>query len=334
MVKVATIGTNFIADLFMEAVKEIIGCECVTVYSRKKETAWAFAKKNKIPEICVDLNELANNPGVDAVYISSPNSLHFEQAALMLSHGKHVLCEKAVTSNGKELEVLLELADKHQVVFLEAMRPVFDPGFSVIAENIKKLGKVRRVSFQYCQYSSRYNKFKEGIIENAFKPEMSNGALMDIGIYCIHPLVKLFGKPDKIIADGIKLSNGVDGAGTILVSYPECQGELLYSKISNNYIPSQIQGEAGSMVIRQIQNPRDISIFYNDGTSEKLEIEDAVPNNMIYELREWIRLIKNKESAQIHNQYSLMEMQVIDEVKGQLGIVFPADKEEQWRKYQ
>ena len=95
-------------------------------------------------------------------------------------------------------------------------------------ENLQKLGKIRRVTFQMCQYSSRYDKFKNGIIENAFRPELSNGSLMDIGVYCVHPMVKILGKPDRVMASCVKLHNGVDGMGTILASYDEqgAQAEL------------------------------------------------------------------------------------------------------------
>lgn len=70
---------------------------------------------------------------------------------------------------------------ENQAVLLEAMRSVYSPGFQAVRENLHKLGKIRRVSFQYCQYSRRYDNFKKGIIENAFNPALSNGALMDIG---------------------------------------------------------------------------------------------------------------------------------------------------------
>ena len=183
---------------------------------------------------------------------------------------------------------------ENQAVLLEAMRSVYSPGFQAVRENLHKLGKIRRVSFQYCQYSRRYDNFKKGIIENAFNPALSNGALMDIGVYCVHPLVSLFGKPERVVTSSLKLSNGIDGAGTILVEYPEFQGELLYSKITDSRVPSQIQGEEGTMVIREIPDPQEITIYYRSGKTENLE-------------------------------NSRMEMELMDEVRRQQGIIFPAD---------
>lgn len=110
------------------------------------------------------------------------------------------MIEKTITSNLRELNELCQLAKENNVVIMEAMRSVYSPGFLAIKDAMKKIEPVRRVEFQYCQYSFRYDKYKNGIIENAFNPSFSNGALMDIGVYCVHPLVKLFGLPDEIKA--------------------------------------------------------------------------------------------------------------------------------------
>ena len=129
---------------------------------------------------------------------------------------------------------------------MEAIRSIFTPGYQALAKHLPKLGTIRRASFHFCQYSSRYDKFKSGIVENAFNPIFSNGALMDIGVYCVHPLVRLFGMPEKIKTDAVLLENGIDGSGTILGVYKDMQAELVYSKISSSRIPSQIQGENGT----------------------------------------------------------------------------------------
>ena len=220
---------------------------------------------------------------------------------------------------------MFKAAEENQVMVIEAMRSVFDPGFAAIQKNLPKLGKIRRATFQYCQYSSRYDNFKKGIIENAFKPELSNGSLMDIGVYCVHPMVKLFGLPNEISAHCLKLSNGVDASGTIVAMYDEMQAELMYSKITNSALPSQIQGEEASMIITEIPDTTKIEIVYRNGDREEIKI-DKKANNMYYEIEEFIRLAEAKESAQIHNQYSVLELKVMDEARKQMGIVFPADQ--------
>ena len=68
---------------------------------------------------------------------------------------------------------------------------------------------------------------------------------MDIGVYCVHPMVKLFGLPNEISAHCLKLSNGVDASGTIVAMYDEMQAELMYSKITNSALPSRDPGRRG-----------------------------------------------------------------------------------------
>ncbi len=327
MIRFATIGTNFVTEWFLEAAKACPELVYAAVYSRSVDTAKAFAMKHGASAIHTDLAALAADPGIDAVYIASPTCCHFEQAARMLAHGKHVLCEKPITSNSRELAELLKIATTHRAVLLEAMRSAFDPGFQAIREHLPRLGTVRRATFQYCQYSSRYDKFKAGIVENAFNPAFSNGALMDIGVYCVHPLVRLFGRPDRIYADAVKLSNHLDGAGTIFAGY-DCgmQAELLYSKITDGKLPSQIQGEAGSMVIGEIANPRNVTIYPRKGEPERLAIEaPATSTNMVYEVLEWVRLIQADDGETQHHSLSLLALEVMDEARRQTGIRFPAD---------
>lgn len=325
----AIIGTNFISDWFMTAGKRCGKFHVQAVYSRSMEKGRAFADKYGIPDCYDSLEELAAAENVEAVYVASPNSFHAPQSIRMLKAGKHVLCEKSIASNERELRAMLTAADENQVIVMEAMRSVLDPGFAAIAEHLPKIGKVRRATIQYCQYSSRYDKFKNGIIENAFKPELSNGSLMDIGVYCVHPMVKLFGKPDQILASCVKLHNGIDGMGTITAKYEE-QGmlaELVYSKITDSALPTQIQGEKGCMLIEEIYNANKITIRYRDKSLEEIKVDKIDPdNNMYYEIEEFIRTAESGEGAKGHNQYSLWEMQVMDEARRQMGIVFPADE--------
>jgi scyllo-inositol 2-dehydrogenase (NADP+) len=324
MVRFAVIGTNKITDKFIEAAKLYKEFELAAVYSRTKERAVQYASKHGAALAYDDLEELSASKEVDAVYVASPNSLHASQSIMMLNSKKHVLCEKTIASNRKELEDMLKAAKDNGVILLEAMRSVFDPGFKAIESNINKLGTIRRVTFQYCQYSSRYDNFKKGIVENAFNPAFSNGALMDIGVYCIYPLVKLFGMPKRIWGNAVILENGVDGAGTIMINYGDMQGELIYSKITNSGLPSQIQGEKGCMIIKEISDTREITIIYNDGQIEAIPITKD-DNNMYYEAEEFIRLIQTKGNAEEHNKCSLMELSIMDEVRKQMGIKFPAD---------
>lgn len=326
MMRFGVIGTSKIVDTFLEAASYCKDFELKAIYSRSKDKGQEFADKYRISNIYNSLEELAKSDDIDAVYIASPNSCHASQAILMMEHKKHVLCEKPIASNTRELEQMLKAAKENNVVLLEAMRSVFDPGFFKIQELLPKLGVIRRATFQFCQYSSRYDKFKNGEILNAFNPDLSNGALMDIGVYCVHAMTKLFGMPNSISANSIFLENGMEGAGTITASYDNMQAELIYSKITNSYLPSQIQGEEACMIISEIADITEIKIVYKDRREETISIS-KIKNNMYYELEEFINLIKSNQNSDKHNKYSIMQMKIMDEARRQTNIIYPADIE-------
>ena len=256
----------------------------------------------------------------------------------MMQHHKHVLCEKPIASNASEFQQMYDTAIKNQVILLEAMRSVFSPGFAAIRSLLPVLGTIRQIDFSFCKYSSRYDHFKEGIIENAFHPALSNAALMDIGVYCVHPLVSLFGMPASIQSSSIFLSNGFEGAGTVLLQYTDMQATLRYSKISDSYLPSQIQGEAATLLIDKIQDPQQLTLLFRDGHTENPNIP-AVSNNMVYEAAEFARLIDQLQQALENDstdgipslirhswlKASCLELEIMDTVRRQQKILFPAD---------
>lgn len=326
MVNFAVIGTNFITDRLLQAAAHCAGFRLYGVYSRTEKRAKEYADLYGAQKTYTTLEELAADDKVDAVYIASPTFLHAAQSVQMLNAGKHVLCEKPVASNSLELKEMLEAAENNNKVLLEAMRPVFTPGMKAVEEGLKKIGTVRRVHFTYCQYSSRYDKFKEGIVENAFRPELSNGAIMDIGTYCIYAASYLFGKPKEMKAAGVQLEGSIDGTGTVLADYGDFIAELVYSKITNSYQVSEIQGEKGCMIIPHINIPEEVKIRYYTGEEECL-FAGNLQDDMQYELNRFMDLIDHGEETeiQIYHKASLDTMWIIDEARRQLGITFPAD---------
>ncbi|MFT8321699.1 MAG: Gfo/Idh/MocA family oxidoreductase [Bacillus sp. (in: firmicutes)] len=327
-VRFGIVGTNWITESFIQAAKQIEDFSLTAVYSRTKEKGESFAGKYGAENVFTDLKEMAESDCLDAVYIASPNSLHAEQSILFLTNKKHVLCEKAIASTVKELEKMVAVAKENNVLLMEALKTTMLPNFQTVQKNLHKIGKVRRAFASYCQYSSRYDAYKEGNILNAFKPELSNGSLMDIGVYCIYPMVVLFGKPVSVKASSYLLETGVDGEGSILMSYKEMDIVIMYSKITNSYIPSEIQGEEGNILLDQMNTPKKVDIYYRDGEREDIT-QPQKEESMYYEAKEFIERIKAGEIESTINTHevSLAVMGIMEEVRKQTGIIFPADHE-------
>lgn len=326
-IRFGIIGTNFIVDWILEAARLDPRFEAVAIYSRTQEQADAFATKHNIPHTYTDLGEMAKSPLIDAVYIASPNYCHASQSILFMEYGKHVLCEKPIASNTQETLQMINCSIKNRVTLMEAMKSTLTPGFSAIKDNLCKIGTIRRYFASYCQYSSRYDKLKSGELPNAFNPDLSNGAVMDLGIYTIYPMVVLFGKPTKISASGLLLHTGVDGQGAINFEYPNMNATVIYSKIVDSFLPTEIQGEDGVIITDRINSIKDVSIGFRNGYKENISpIDDR--NEYYYEIAEFINLIESQkvESSINSHQNSLITIEIIDEIRSQLGISFPADK--------
>lgn len=337
-VRFGIVGTNFISDWVIAGARQDARFEVTVVYSRKQETADAFAAKHGIPHTYTSLEEMASSPLIDAVYIASPNFLHAEQSILCMQHGKHVLCEKPLASNAHEARAMIAASEQYGVTLMEAMKPTLTPNFRAVQANLKRVGTIRRYFSAYCQYSSRYDKFKEGIVLNAFRPELSNGAMMDIGVYTIYPMVVLFGKPKRIQASGILLSSGVDGQGAVNFSYDGMNATVLYSKIANSSLPTEIEGEEGNIQLDRVNiisrvtfQPR---VAAASGRGTVVEPEDisvaAERDEYYYEVAEFIDLVLSgkRESAINSHTNTLLTVEIIDEVRRQLGVVYPADSKE------
>ena len=304
----AIIGTNWITEEFIASAKTFEEFNLKVVYSRNKNTAAAFAKKHNAEIYITDFDELCSFPKIDAVYIASPNSFHARQAIALMEKGKCILCEKPIASNQKELLKMIEVSKKNGVLLMEAMKSILMPNYSEIKKNICKLGPIRSVYANYSKYSSRYDAHKQGKNVNTFKSEFSNGALMDLGIYCLYPIVYLFGEPAGIKSIATKIPDGVDGAGTTILDYGNFTATVNYSKISNSYLPFEIQGENATMIIDKVENPRKFDIIFSSGTRQKEEFHLVQrEDSMYYEIKEFLYCLKEGKTESETNSLAMSQ---------------------------
>ena len=280
---IAVVGTNFISDNFINAATGVSGVSVSAIYSRKLDTGRAFAAKYGINKVYTDYSLMLEDPVIDAVYVASPNAVHPDQTVRALDSGKHVLCEKMLAPTYREYLAMREAAERSGRVLLEAMRPVHDPFYKILIDTLPSIGKVRRAHLEFCQYSSRYDRFKAGILTNAFDPAMKNSALADIGIYPLTVALLLFGNPRDSVGRSVFLDNGFEGAGSILLSYPDKTVTVAYSKISDSTTPSVIEGELGSLHIDKLTAPRTLT-YIPRGEAPCVIQTPECENNMIYEI--------------------------------------------------
>lgn len=324
-IRFGIVGTNKISDWVIAGGRQDERFEPVAVCSRTQLRAEEFAARHGIAHTFTSLEAMAESPLVDAIYIATPNSCHARQSILCMSRGKHVLCEKPFAGNAHEARQMIEAARRYGVTLMEAMVTTLNPNFAIVKEHLKELGTLRRYFASYCQYSSRYDNFKKGIIENAFRPELANGAVMDIGVYTIYPMIALFGRPLEVEAQSIMLHTGVDGQGAVNFRYEGMNATVLYSKIADSYLPTEIEGEEGCLLLDEIHIPKEVRLMPRKMKLQEKGRESAacsigvVPDKSeyYYEVAEFINLITQgrQESAVNSWDTSLATMEVLDKVR-------------------
>lgn len=361
MIRIATIGTSAITCDFIQAINASERATFVGTLSRDAARAAAFTAEHGGTQSFNSIADLTLSDEVDAVYIASPNALHHEQALACIAGGKHVLVEKPFASTEKEAIEIFRAAEAKNVVALEAMRPLHDPAFHAIEDELGNLGPIRRASIRFGKYSSRYNEILAGRATNIFDCNMASGALMDIGIYTIEPMIEMFGMPQAVCCQATLLDpetqglthGPIDGCGTILVGYGKATVDLSYSKITNDYLPSQIEGEHATLTIDRISTPQHARIDYRGdvvrgsateapraqgANGRELDLPQS-KNTMEYELEDFIDAIEGAPNVTEeiwetptgrlplghYRDVTIVALQVADAVRGKIGVTFPAD---------
>ena len=298
MLKYAVIGTSRITEEFILGAGRVEGMALSAVYSRSREKGEKFASLFGSPPVYTELEILAR-ADIDAVYIASPNSLHFEQSRLFLLNNKNVLCEKPATVTPEEFEELAALAKSRGLVYLEAIMFMHSPAKKILEDALKKIGKITGAHFDFSQLSSRYEMLKNGELPNIFNPEMAGGALMDLGCYCVYPAVYFFGRPKKIFASAGFVRGGADGYGAAVLDYDGLQATLTYSKIAQGRAGSQIIGDEGTVTIESVSKLNNIYL-YNNIENNKIQLSGDTPKDIImgFEARAFKNFI---ESPQLYN---------------------------------
>lgn len=302
MIRVGIIGTSFITEYLIEAFKKVSGIEPYAIYSRTLTKAQAF----NLPKAYDQLEAMLADEDIDLVYVASPNSIHYEQSKQALLAGKHVLCEKPLVGRLHQGQELFDLAERHNLYFMEAATTPHLPNVTAIANLLPKIGPIRGVFCNYTQYSSRYDALVAGQTPNIFNPEFFGGALGDLNIYNLHLIVALFGAPDQADYVATRHDNGVDLSGTMIMQYPEFVAISTANKNSHGESWIQIQGEKGYIYTKE--KPSILQSFYSSLTDETLTYQPLT--NYEYEISDLVEMI-TKDDRAMYEKYKTQTLTVL-----------------------
>lgn len=321
--KYSTIGTSWITEMFIEAVRQTEKAELVSIYSRSEETAKKFAEKTGAKNWTTNIDNMLDGPS-DFIYIASPNIMHYEHIVQVIKKGKHVFCEKPLVYTEQQWNDIYELAKKHRVFIFEGFRHLFSPNYKKVATEIEKLGTIRTAILHYVQYSSRYDLFKEGTIPNVFSEEFAGGALMDLGVYPLSMALDLFGEPLDAHYFPVKLSNGIDGSGTLVLTYGDKVITIITSKIGQASIPSEIHGEKGTLTLDHVAPIHSIK-HHDRQTGKTIELAEPLHEiDMVYQVEAFAKMISENdtESYERWMERSRQVAKWTEKVRKDTGILF------------
>ena len=285
--------------------------------------ASGFAKNTAL--IPFAINALAKGSDIDAVYIASPNYLHYAQSKLFLENGKNVLCEKPITTRAREYDELLNLADKKGVIYAEAIMSRHCKGRKILFDALAEIGEISAARIDYCQRSSRYDAFKNGERMNIFDMSLGTGTLTDLGVYCVYAAADMFGMPNTVKATASYFENGADKSGAAVFGYDGLTAVLSYSKAGQSAVGSEIVGDKGTVKIGSVSQYADISLVKN-GKETKLWGCPTRDEIMGDEAIKFADYIENKNTENDYREVSELTHTVhtcMDLIKQSAGIKYP-----------
>lgn len=310
----AVVGTGAIVDRFLDALSKAEEARAVAVFSRSEETGRAFAARHGGLAVYTDYEKMLSDPNIHGVYVATPHFCHKEQTLRALRAGRHVLVEKSAALTAPDFLEMREEAAHCGCVLLEAMRPDFDPAYDLVRAALPRLGRIRRVSLVFCQYSSRYDAFRRGEVKNAFDPSIGNTALLDIGVYPLHICLSLFGMPKTMDARSVFLDNGFEAAGELTLSYANrgFLATVAYSKVQNAVAGSVIEGEDGALLIDKLTEPKEIRLIPRGGTPASLPLFPE-ENNMRFEIEAFLAMTRGERTPDTYLDLTAQTLCLMDQ---------------------
>ncbi|CDO73292.1 hypothetical protein BN946_scf185008.g54 [Trametes cinnabarina] len=341
IISTGRIAMDFVKDLLVDPKTRgttDVGHKIVAVGSRSVESAQKFIKAYAPNEADIKAygtyNEVYANPNVNAVYIGTPHTLHYENALAALEAGKHVLCEKATTSNAAELKALLKLAKEKKLFFMEALWTRFHP-LTLELKRIAEEGTLGDPVVLHADLSADFHIESLPLNHRMLDPKLGGGALLDLGPYPLfwailalyeHPSNKN-ARPSSIVGSIVKTPiTGVDASTSFTLNFTEnLQAQAILScsmQVPAANFGATIRYKNGNIIVKPpiFRSPAVTVQYYDkpggDIVREETKAFSYVGGGWHFEADEVARCVRDGklESDLWGHEKSIIMMEVFDEV--------------------
>ena len=320
----AVLGTGVIANEMAQALVKM-NKRLYAVANRTHQKALDFAERYGVQKVYDQIDEVFEDEAVDIIYITSPHNTHYEFMKKALEHGKHILVEKSITLNSRELDEMIALAAEKKLVLAEAMTIWHMPIYKKLWEIVQsgQLGKVQIITMNF-------GSFKEYNMSNRFfNMNLAGGAMLDIGVYALS-IVRSFmeEKPEDIVSQWKASPTGSDEQATILLKNKQEQmATVALSMHSKQPKRAMISCEKGYIEI--MEYPRaDKAVIVDAESGERTEIESGeTANALYYEMMDMEQAVRSGDASNMQLQYSKDVMDIMTKLRKDWGMKYPG---EQW----
>lgn len=286
------LATGTIAAKFAETINKMEGDQVlIACASRSMEKAQSFADKFGIKRAYGAYEEMMSDDEVEAVYIATPNNLHYENCVMCLNAGKHVLCEKPFTTTREEGEMLFALAKAKGLFIMEAFWIRFLPALQKMKVLIDS-GEIGDVVWARSEYGFVANGERRA---RKFDSALAGGALLDIGIYNLGFMRMVMGdmNPESFSSRHHMNEYGTDDFSSILLSYPGGKTACVTTSIGISIEKyAIIYGTAGSISLDDFQHATKLYVKPAGKEPYTVELPEEI-NGFEYQIREVERCVNS-----------------------------------------
>lgn len=322
-IKWGILGLGKIADQFARDLSLVDSAKLEAVASRSAPKSRTFANAHGAENHYGSYEALLEDPNVDIVYIATPHNSHKLWSVSAMKSGKHVLCEKPLAVNRKQVQEMIDISQSKKVFLMEAFWTRFNPSVKEVIHRVRN-GELGEVNYINVDFSFSSDASPESRV---FNMELAGGSLLDIGVYPLFLSYVLMGIPNEINASAIFHETGADIQMSAILKYDAGLSVTMSGFKSQSDMVARIYGTEGRIFIDPHWHQTDGYTLYR---KEKLSrhIHPTRGKGFSYEIEECHHcIINNKTESKLwSHQDSLNLVSMTDEIRRQIGLSYPFEE--------
>jgi predicted dehydrogenase len=318
------LGPGRIAQRFAQCLSAVPGARLHAVASRDLVRAQQFALAHNVPRVHAHYADLLADPDVDAVYIATPHSAHFEQAMAVIAAGKALLCEKPLTVNAAQAAALFDAAAQREVFVMEALWSRFLPMYGQVADWLAagEIGTLQRVVSHF-GFEAAHEP-----LGRLFNPDLAGGALLDLGVYTLS-LPQWLAGGGALTLEQAQATLGTTGVDEVVSARLRSAGGVgielqasLKGPLDNTL---RLIGERGTITVTPPFWEATQAVLHCQGQAPLLSRRPFDCNGFEYQVREVQACLARGElqSQVMPWGHTLAVLRAMDDIRARIGLRYP-----------